>query len=186
MKVFRQLISKTRKFFLYWLKCHGNKILFLRTQGVRIGTDCDIITKANNFGSEPWLVEIGNHVTLTLGVTFITHDASSRLFRDKIHGMNRHFGNRYGTIRILDNSFIGINAIILPGVTIGPDSIVGTGSLVTRTVPPSTVWAGNPARHICTLDEFIERYESKMIPVNAVTRDDLRKELTTYFWNEER
>jgi serine acetyltransferase len=74
----------------------------------------------------------------------------------------------------------------MPGVSIGPNSIVGVGSVVNKDVPPDTVVAGVPARPIYTLDEYIDRYGSKMIPIQAETRKDLRRELTRRFWGEER
>ena len=74
----------------------------------------------------------------------------------------------------------------MPGVCIGPDSIVGSGSIVTKNVPADTVVAGNPARVICTLEEYIERYRQKSIPVEAQDRAVLRRELTQRFWDEER
>jgi len=100
-------------------------------------------------------------------------------------GMNP-FGNRFGTIVIRDNCFIGNNAILLPGIEIGPDSAVGAGSVVTRTVPPRTIVAGNPARPIKTLDEYIESYTQRMIPLEARDREALRQELTIKLWGEKR
>jgi acetyltransferase-like isoleucine patch superfamily enzyme len=139
----------------------------------------------HNYGSEPWLIDIGNKVTVTYGVFFLTHDASSRLFRDSLAGSSV-FGNRFGQIQVKDNCFIGVNSIILPGTTIGPNSIIGAGSVVAKDVPPNTVVAGVPAREISSLDSYIEKYQERMIPIDADNREDLRKELTQYFWGEER
>lgn len=179
------LASRIHFVFNYWGIHKGNRVNYLRSLGVTIGKNCDILTSPLNMGSEPWLIEIGDHVTLTSGVVLITHDASSRLFRDNMPDMNR-FGNRFGTIRILDNCFIGTNAIILPGVTIGPDAIVGAGSVVVKSVPAKTVVAGNPARPIASLDEYIDRYRKKMVPLRSTDRQTLRKELTIHFWGKER
>lgn len=170
-----------RRYILY----RGNKAAYLRQLGVRIGVGCDLLNSIQDFGSEPWLIELGNRVTLAYGVVLITHDGSSRLFRQSIPGSSR-WGNRFGTIQIRDNCFIGVNTIILPGVTIGPDSIVGAGSVVTKDVPPQSVVAGVPARTICSLTEYVNRYQQKMIPLTAVTSQDLRRELTEKLWGEVR
>ncbi|HJV64116.1 MAG TPA: acyltransferase [Geomonas sp.] len=183
------MIRKLLNYFLFLYRyiciCRGNKTTYLRSLGATIGERCDIFTSVRNFGSEPWLIEIGNKVTLTAGTLLITHDGASRLFRDSMPGMSR-FGNRFGTIRILDNSFVGVNVIILPGITIGPNSIVGSGSVVTKDVPPNSVVAGNPARTICTVDEYITSYKKKMIPIAAANRGELRVELTQKLWGQSR
>jgi acetyltransferase-like isoleucine patch superfamily enzyme len=169
----------------YHLRCGGDKVAYLRMLGVRIGSNCSIYTDLHNFGTEPWLIEIGSHVTLGQGVLLITHDGTSRLFRDRLP-MLSPFGNRFGTVVIRDNCFVGNNAILLPGVEIGPDSAVGAGSVVTRTVPPRTIVAGNPASPIKTLDEYIEDHLQRMIHLNAKDRDGLRRELTRALWGRER
>ena len=169
----------------YYIKCRGDDNAYLRTLGVRIGRNCSIYTGPHNFGTEPWLVEIGDNVTMGQDVMFITHDGSSRLFRDRLPGMNP-LGNRFGTIIIHDNCFIGNKAILLPGIQVGPESVVGAGSVVTKTVPPQTVVAGNPARPIKPLDEYIESYCQRMIPLEARDREALRAELTQKLWREKR
>jgi acetyltransferase-like isoleucine patch superfamily enzyme len=181
----RNLLTHVEDFFVYAMLCRGNRINFLRRKGVRIGQGCQILNSVDDYGSEPWLIEIGSRVTVTRGVLFLTHDGSSRLFRDQIPGGSR-WGNRFGRILIHDESFIGANSILMPGVEIGPCSIVGAGSLVNKNVPPGMVCAGTPAKAICTLEEYIENYQQKMVPLKATTRAELRKELTLYFWGEER
>lgn len=177
-----------RRFGFLWayhLRCRGDKVAYLRMLGTRIGSDCSIYTDPHNFGTEPWLIEIGNHVTLGQGVLLLTHDGTSRLFRDRLP-MLSPFGNRFGTIVIRDNCFVGNNAILLPRIEIGPDSAVGAGSVVTKPVPPRTIVAGNPARPLKTLEEYVEDYLQRMVPLEARDRDALRRELTTKLWGEER
>ncbi len=177
--------EQLRELFTYRVLYANNNIRFLRHKGVRIGEGCQILTGLKAFGTEPWLIELGNRVTITAGVTFLTHDGASRLFRDSIPNGSR-YGNRFGRIIIHDESFIGVNVIIMPGVEIGPCSIVGAGSVVNKDVPSNMVYAGVPAKPICTLDEYIQNYCEKMIPIKASNRVDLRSELTHYFWGEER
>jgi len=120
---------------------------FFRRQGARIGRDNRILIRS--LGSEPWLISIGNHCTISTAVNLLTHDGATWVFTDEMPSLQS-----FGPIRILDNCFIGSGAIILPGVRIGPNSVVGAGSIVTRDVPASTVVAGCPARTICDLAAY--------------------------------
>lgn len=187
MRIIIRIAYKIRFLFCFWIVHKGEKDSYLRSIGVKIGNDCDIITKVSHFGSatEPWLVEIGNKVTLADGVWLITHDGSSRLFRNKFQEMSI-FGNYFGPIKIMDNSFIGTNSIILPGVTIGPNSIVGAGSVVTKSIPSNTVAAGNPARVICSIEKHISKFRKKQLVIDSKSRKDLRNELSLKFWGEKR
>ena len=64
---------------------------------------------------------------------------------------------RYGKIVVGDNSFIGLNVTILPNVTIGENSVIGACSLVCKDVEPNSVYAGVPARRICSIEEYAEK-----------------------------
>lgn len=114
--------------------------------GVRIGKKCNIGTK--NFSTEPYLINIGNHVQITKGVTFFTH-TGGWVFREEYPDLDT-----FGKIIIKDNVYIGNNVLILPGVTIGNNVVIGAGSVVTKSVPNDVVIAGNPARVIKTVEEF--------------------------------
>ena len=116
-----------------------NRITYLREKGVKIGKDCLIFSI--DFSTEPYLIEIGNHVVVSPGTTFITHDGSVWLFRDKHPNITV-----FGKISIGNNSFIGINCIILPGTEIGSNCIIGAGSVVRGKIPDKSVVMGNPAK----------------------------------------
>jgi len=124
------------------------KAAYARSQGVRIGDGCRILI--HDFGSEPFLVSIGDRVTVTTRVLFLTHDGSTWLMRDA-----RGRRQRYGAITVGSDVFIGAGAILMPGVTIGDRCVVGAGSVVTKSVPSGSVVAGNPARFITPFDTFI-------------------------------
>jgi len=100
----------------------------------------------------PQFIEIGENFVSAPDSLIIAHDAS--LF---VHtGMYR-----IEKVIIGDNVFLGANAIILPGVKVGDNSIIGAGSVVTKEVPPNTVVAGNPAKKICTTQEYIKKCKIK-------------------------
>jgi acetyltransferase-like isoleucine patch superfamily enzyme len=181
----RRVGLEVRRGFERWVLCRGNQVAYLRRLGVRIGRGTAVLNRVQEFGTEPWLVELGDRVTITTGVLFLTHDGSTRVFRHRIPEASA-FGNSFGPIRVLDNSFVGARTVLMPGVTIGPDSIVGAGSVVTRDVPPGSVAAGVPARVMLTLDEYVARYCDRMIPGLSSDRAELRRQLTRRFWGEER
>ncbi len=150
-------------------------IATLREMGVRIGEDCRIY--ALNFGPEPWLIRIGNHVCVSNDVTFICHNLTWPL-QHKYESLTA-----FGTIDIRDNSQIGVNVTLLPNIVIGPNAVVGAGSVVTKDVPPNTVVAGNPARVICTLDEFEQKCLARHIDIPK-DRAAARKVLEKRFWGD--
>lgn len=120
---------------------------YFREQGARVGENCRILIR--DLGSEPYLIRIGNHCTIAGDVVFVTHDGAVWIFTEEMPGLQK-----FGVIEILDNCFIGHGVILMPNLRIGPNSVVGAGAVVTRHVPPNTVVAGNPAKPICTIDEY--------------------------------
>ena len=121
-------------------------------QGLQIADDCRLISMPD-FGSEPYLISIGKHVTLASSVTFVTHDGGTRVFRGQSNYENVI---KYGRITIHDNCWIGKGCTFLPGISIGPNAVVGARSVVTKDIPPNSVACGNPARVIKTLEAYAE------------------------------
>jgi acetyltransferase-like isoleucine patch superfamily enzyme len=130
------------------------RIKIAQKKGVKIGTNCLLLHV--DFGSEPYLISIGNHCAIASGVNFITHDGGTWIFREN----KKYLGAKFGPIIIRDNCFIGMNTIILPNVEIGPNSVIGAGSVVTKKIPQDSVYAGNPAHFICTIDDYLVRLKS--------------------------
>lgn len=123
---------------------------YARKRGVKVGKECRILS--NVVTSEPWLITIGDRVTISSDVRVITHDGSGWLVDDE---SGRRY--RYAPVSIGSHVFIGAGVTIMPGVTIGDQVIVGAGSVVTKSVPAGTVVAGVPARQLSTFDEFIAK-----------------------------
>lgn len=119
--------------------------------GVRIGKNFHAYGQVF-YGSEPWIITIGDNVSLTNNVTFVTHDGGTIVLRKKIPDLEIT-----KPITIGSNVFIGINTIIMPGVNIGDNVIVGAGSVVTKSLSSNAVYAGNPAKFIKTLDSYLDK-----------------------------
>lgn len=108
-----------------------------------------------NFGSEPYLIKIGDNTTISFGCSFVTHDGATRVVRN-IKGQNPQTVI-YGPIVIGKNCFVGCNSTILQNVHIGDNTIIGACSLVDKDIPSNVVAAGVPCKVICTKkhkDEF--------------------------------
>ena len=133
---------------------------YARYKGVTVGENCRILT--SSFGSEPWMIFIGNKVTITSGVRLLTHDGASWLFNDEKG--RRHL---YRPIRIGNNVFIGSNAIVMPGVVIEDNVVVAAGSVVTKSVPSGKIVGGNPAKII---GDF-EHYRTKVVTEYVSDKD---------------
>lgn len=138
----------------------SNPIDVIRNLGVNVDKNVRFIIWPHSddypdFGSEPYLISIGDDTCISFGCTFVTHDAS-------IHVCEK-FDNdcpkliKFGKISVGKNCFIGCKSIIMPGVTIGDNCVVGAGSVVTKSIPSGEVWAGHPARFITTIQEYTKK-----------------------------
>lgn len=124
-----------------------------RRIGVNIGNHC-LVYRSMEWPSEPYLITIGEHVQLTRGVAIHTHGGGNSVRR-----FIQDF-DIFGKVVIKDWAYIGAHSQIMPGVTIGEGAIVAAGSIVTKSVAPNTVVAGNPARYLCTVEEYLEKNSS--------------------------
>lgn len=141
-----------------------------RARGVRIGQNVELIGgHIHSFGSEPYLVTVGNRVTISHGVDIITHDGGLRVIRDQ-----HPDAYLYRPITICDGAFIGARAIILPGVTIGEGAVIGAGSVVSQDVPPGTVAAGVPARPIKPVSDYAFAHRAEWIKTTGLSEREKR------------
>jgi acetyltransferase-like isoleucine patch superfamily enzyme len=131
---------------------------------VEIGENVDIFgPRLFTFGSEPYLVSIGNQVTISHDVDFITHDGAMRVARAEFSE-----AYLYGRIDVGDNCFLGAHSILLPGAKVGPGSIIGSGSIVTGELPSGVVAFGVPARPVKTVDEYIQGKRHRWIDTDGL------------------
>lgn len=129
------------------------RVLVMRLCGVRVGRGCYVgfnVAFDTNF---PALIRIGDAVTISHGVSIYAHTATPAASRlAKVY-------DRVAPVTIGDGAWISANCVIVPGVEIGRDCMIGAGSVVTRSTDPGSLWAGNPARRIKTID-FADRTPS--------------------------
>lgn len=137
-----------RILFVYW-HFFTTPVRYAQHLGVKIGKNCLIATR--NWSTEPYLVTIGNNVQITNNVSIHTHGGGNCVRKE-----HPDF-DIFGKVVIEDWAYVGSYSQIMPGVTIGEGALVAAGSVVTKSVAPHTVVGGNPARFICTVDEYYER-----------------------------
>lgn len=142
-------------------------VAYLRSKGMTVGEDVRIYVPAKTTIDlqYPWMIEIGNHVRITQGVIILTHDYSWYVLKGCSGGLHGASGH----VKIGDNVFIGMNAIITRNVTIGNNVIIGAGSVVTKDCLDNGVYAGNPARRIMDVETFArKRAESQLDEAKAL------------------
>jgi acetyltransferase-like isoleucine patch superfamily enzyme len=138
-----------------------------KRQGVKIGVNSRLINV--DFGSEPYLVSIGDHFSGT-NVHFITHDGGVWVLRREHPELDV-----IAPIRIGNNVFLGSGVTILPGVTIGDNVVVGAGSIITRPIPSNCVAAGVPAKPLRNIDEYKAKCISSGKPTKPLSAREKRK-----------
>lgn len=134
---------------------------YLRLNGIKVGKNCRFYRPSSITidTTRPMLLEIGNYVKITSGVTILAHDYSRSVIR-RVYG--EIIGEAKQTI-IGDNVFIGMNSVILMGTHVGDNVIIGAGSIVSGNVPSNSVIGGNPAKVIMALDDYYNRRKEAYI-----------------------
>lgn len=178
-----------RRLILGYKSSSESYIEHLRKAGAEIGEDVTIYRPFNTTidPTSPHLLSIGSHVVITGPVTILTHDYSWSVLKRKYGFI---VGNQRKT-HIGDNVFIGWGATILGGTEIGDNVIIGAGSVVSGKIDSDSVYAGNPARKIMTLEEFyIKRKNAQLSEAKTFVseyrkrngRDPEAAELDEYFF----
>ena len=133
----------------------------------------------------PELISLHNNVRIASRVNFITHDVVHMMLNDPSFGGMEKFQEKVGCIEIMDNVFIGAGTTIMYNVRIGRNVIVGAESVVTKDLEPNAVYAGMPARKICSMEEFLEKQRNlKGYPAQLYPRGQrVSKELADFMWD---
>ena len=131
----------------------------LRQRGMHLGSDVWLPASTWIDPDYCFLISIGDHCGFGEECLILAHDAQMDEFLDAA---------RIGQVTIHESCHIGARTVILPGVVIGPKTIVGANSVVTRSLPPDTVCAGNPAKVLCSLGDYLSKHRSRIAAVTKV------------------
>ena len=168
---FRQLYRR-----LYWLFVgKRNPLKWAKKIGVNFKGRAYLYGNIG-WSTEPWIITIGDNVSLTSGVKFITHDGGTLLFRDRVPDLEIT-----KPIVIGNNVYVGNNVIFLPGVTVGDNVVIGAGAVVSRDIPSNSVAVGVPARAIKTLDAYFEKIQRESSHLGHLKGEEKDRALQKYF-----
>ena len=154
-----RIIDKLKRIYFNHLSPNA-KAEYLRGKVYHMGRNVKICT--NGIGTEPYLISIGDNVNVAAGVSFINHDVSIFNIGRLIDINAEQPLDKVGSIKLDDNCMIGAYSVLMPGCSVGKNSVIAAGSVVTKAVPDNEVWGGVPAKFIMTIDD----YKNKMIKVN--------------------
>lgn len=143
--MFGRIVKKIKNFLRGEVRNQLTEIDCLKEKGLVVGEHTIIHSPFCFDNIYPWLIEVGDYCLFSTEVKIIAHDSST----NRIHGVTK-----IGRVTIGDHVYLGQNVTVLCNVRIGDNVIVGAKSLVNHDLPSNGVYAGNPARFICSMEEF--------------------------------
>ena len=145
------------------------KVQKYRDLGAKIGKNMRAFSPL--LSAESYLLEFGDNITVSTGVKFTTHDnAAIKIIPNRT--------DIFGRIKIGNNCFIGQNTLILPGVELADNIIVGAGSVVTKSFKEEgIIIAGNPAKQISTIEDYHNKYKDNALNIKRGVSSKQKKNL---------
>lgn len=160
----------------------------MRDKFYYLGNNVELYT--TSFGTEPYLISIHDNVICAAGVKFINHDVSCFTVARSI-GLKEQELDKVGSIELFENCFVGAYTILMPNSSVGKNSVIAAGSIVTKRVPDNEVWGGIPAKFIMSVDQYAKKLKSTSkeypwMPMEKkleMTPSELIKARQKYFFN---
>ena len=157
------------KVFFYLIPTSKGRVKFIRKHHLFDHIGSDVMWQPHELPSDTKCIRIHNNVKVAAAVQFITHDVFYAMFENMEEG---RWCQNLKCIEVMDNVCIGRNALIMPGVRIGPNAIVAAGSIVTKDVPEGSVVGGNPAKVIGSFYDVMNRQKKMSEKVEVDDRFD--------------
>lgn len=172
------MIRKFKKLFtkpFLWIVDSISHELYAKILGVNFGDNCHFYGKVS-WGTEPWIITLGDNVHVTADCRFVTHDGAVLIFRSIEPNLELT-----RPIIVGNDVYIGARSTILGGVRIGNKVIIGTGAVVTRDIPDNSVAVGVPARVIKTADEYLVKAERDSLGLGNLRYGDKERALKKFY-----
>lgn len=150
-------------------------VKYAKWVGVNLGENCHFYGPIS-WGSEPWIIKIGNNVHITGGCKFIAHDGGTLIFRDQIPDLEIT-----KPITVGNNVYIGEDSLILPGVIIGNNVVIGARSVVTKQIPDNSVAVGVPCKVIKSTGEYLEKIKIESLHLGHLKGKEKDLALRKYY-----
>lgn len=165
------------------------RMAYLKKQGIFHEMGEDVSLMLRKIPLYPELIAFHNNIIIGANVSFVTHDAAHWILNNQAakEGIRRPaVQEKVGCIEIRDNVFVGAGSTLMHGISVGPNAIIGAGSIVTRDVPPNSVVAGVPARVIGTYDDYVaKRCEAARYPEDwAPVGQNIPPRLVEHCWEQ--
>lgn len=171
----KRKLKKLVKMPYYAILSRLDRTKYVKKIGVNFGSNCHFYGNIS-WGTEPWIITLGDNVHITAECRFVTHDGATLLFRDREPTLELT-----RPITIGNNVYIGTRSIIMGGVKIGNNVIIGAGSIVTHDIPDNSVAVGVPARVIKTAEEYFEKAKEQSLGLGHLKYEEKDRALREYY-----
>ncbi len=168
----------------HWLhnRNYKSKVEYLRSQGAKIGDRTRLNCTTNSFGTEPYLITVGNDCLFANNISIITHDGGVSVLNN-LDYFNGEKMDKIAPVTIGNNVYIGTSAMIMPGVKIGNNVVIGAHAMVTHDIPDNSLAVGIPARCIKNIDEYYNSSKEKglFVPTVRLNQKDKKTYLLKFY-----
>jgi len=176
-----ELKNLFRKAWFYCLPTSSRRVKYIYKHQPFDSCGENLFFQPRKLPADPKFIRFHNNVVVAADVTFVNHDVIYILMRNmNMTGCEQHIE----CTEVMDNVFIGLGAIIMPGVKIGPNAVIAAGSIVTKDVPENSIVGGNPAKVIGKFDDLMQKRMLESEELRKVGVSGKGLERAAYSWKQ--